>query len=67
MSRWIRFLSELVEKEIQNGIQPDRMVIAGFSQGGAIALTMLRSTHKFAAILGPQCHSIDQQKCDWQA
>ena len=34
------------------GIEPERIVISGFSQGGAMALAMLRSPHKFAAIIG---------------
>ncbi|CAG9862089.1 unnamed protein product [Phyllotreta striolata] len=28
----------LIEKEISSGIQPDRIVVGGFSQGGALAL-----------------------------
>lgn len=33
------YLLSLVEKEVEGGIPHDRIVLAGFSQGGAIALT----------------------------
>jgi len=37
-------VTELVEREIDRGLSSDRVVLAGFSQGGAIALhTALRS------------------------
>ena len=52
MSVFCRFLTSLVEEEIGIGIRPERIVISGFSQGGAMALAMLRSPHKFAAIIG---------------
>lgn len=32
------FLADLIDKEIQQGMSPSRIVLAGFSQGGAIAL-----------------------------
>ncbi|XP_065061795.1 acyl-protein thioesterase 1-like [Rhopilema esculentum] len=32
------FLRSLVQEEIKNGISPDRIIIGGFSQGGAVAL-----------------------------
>jgi len=32
-------LEQLIEKEIERGISSERIVIAGFSQGGAVALT----------------------------
>ncbi len=34
------------------GIPPERVVVGGFSQGGAVALTMLRSPLRLAGIMG---------------
>jgi len=45
-------LQALIENEIQRGIASDRIVLAGFSQGGAIALhTGLRYPKRLAGIL----------------
>lgn len=45
-------LSALVDAEIQNGVGTERIVLAGFSQGGAIALhTGLRYPRPLAGIL----------------
>ena len=42
----------LVEKEKQKGINPERIILAGFSQGGVIALhTGLRCAQKLGGIL----------------
>jgi phospholipase/carboxylesterase len=39
----------LVEREVERGIEPPRIVLAGFSQGGAIALqTLLRYPQRLA-------------------
>jgi phospholipase/carboxylesterase len=46
------FIDALIEREISRGIASDNIVLAGFSQGGAIALqTSLRSTHELAGVL----------------
>lgn len=46
---WIR---ELVVKEVQRGIAPERIVLAGFSQGGAMALfTGLRYPERLAGLM----------------
>ena len=38
-------IAELIDREIERGMSSDRIVLAGFSQGGAIALhTALRET-----------------------
>ncbi|MHB8454486.1 MAG: alpha/beta hydrolase [Acidiferrobacterales bacterium] len=43
---------QLIEREIERGIPADRMVLAGFSQGGAIALfTGLRFPQRLAGVL----------------
>lgn len=45
-------LEELIERERQRGIPCERIVVAGFSQGGAIALhTALRFPHRLCGIL----------------
>jgi phospholipase/carboxylesterase len=47
----------LVEKEIAAGIPPERIVLAGFSQGGAVALhTGLRFEKRLAGILALSCY-----------
>lgn len=47
-----RHLDALIEREIHNGIAPRRIVLAGFSQGGAIALHAgLRYPRRLAGIL----------------
>ena len=43
----------LIAREAERGVPAARIVLAGFSQGGALALsTALRSEQRFAAILG---------------
>ncbi len=45
-------LEALIEREVKRGIRPERIVLAGFSQGGAIALyTGLRHTERLAGIM----------------
>ena len=45
-------VEKLISREKQNGIKPENIVLAGFSQGGAIALhTALRYPDKLAGIL----------------
>ena len=45
-------ISQLIEREIERGIHPENIVIAGFSQGGAIALqTALRYPRALAGIM----------------
>lgn len=46
-------LETLIAREEQRGIDPGRIVIAGFSQGGAIAInTVLRAGRPFAGLMG---------------
>ncbi len=46
------YIDVLIQTEIDRGISSDRIVLAGFSQGGAIALhTALRYPHKLAGVL----------------
>ena len=45
-------VAELVDREIERGMPPDRIVLAGFSQGGAVALhTALRDPRPLAGVL----------------
>lgn len=45
-------LDALIEREIDRGVNSERIVIAGFSQGGAIALhNALRTSHKLAGLM----------------
>jgi phospholipase/carboxylesterase len=45
-------VTELIDREIERGLSSDRIVLAGFSQGGAIALhTALRSPTPLAGVL----------------
>jgi phospholipase/carboxylesterase len=45
-------LEGLIAREEQRGIAPDRIVLAGFSQGGAIAInTVLRAGRKLAGLM----------------
>ena len=44
---------ELVARERDRGLQPDRILLAGFSQGGAVALhTGLRYPERLAGVIG---------------
>ncbi|MBW3566370.1 MAG: carboxylesterase [Proteobacteria bacterium] len=46
-------VDELIAREAERGVPAERLVLAGFSQGGALALSSaLRSERKLAGILG---------------
>ena len=45
-------LEALIAREIERGIAADKIVIAGFSQGGAIVIhTMLNTSHELAGVM----------------
>jgi phospholipase/carboxylesterase len=49
----------LIAREKERGVAPDRIVIAGFSQGGAMALfTGTRYPEKLAGIIGLSCYML---------
>ena len=50
-------LERLIAREVERGIPPDRIVVAGFSQGGAIAIhTALQTGYSWrTAVLIPCC------------
>ena len=48
-----KLVRQLIEQEMNKGISSERILLAGFSQGGVIALhTGLRYPHKLAGIIG---------------
>ena len=48
----VAHIERLIEREVQRGVPSERIAIAGFSQGGAIALaTGLRHAHRLAGIM----------------
>lgn len=52
-----KLILALIERERNRGIPPERIVLAGFSQGGAMALhTGLRYPEKLAGILALSCY-----------
>ena len=54
-----RFVDSLIQKEVSDGTPVERVVVGGFSQGGAVALHQLRQPHKLAGIFGaPSQHSV---------
>ena len=47
----------LIDRELQRGIKSTRLVLAGFSQGGAISLhTALRCTKPLAGVMALSCY-----------
>ena len=60
-------IEQLIEKEIKKGIATENILLAGFSQGGVIALhTALSYSHKLAGVMGLSCYlpTIDQLKTE---
>ena len=52
-----RSIDALIVRESQRGIKPEKIVLAGFSQGGALALqTGLRYPEKLAGIMALSCY-----------
>lgn len=47
-----RYVDGLIAAEAAEGVASDRVAVAGFSQGGAIALMALRSDKKLAGVAG---------------
>lgn len=46
------YVDSLIEQQINQGIKPEKIILAGFSQGGVIALqSSLRSRHKLAGVM----------------
>lgn len=52
-----KILHDYIGAEIERGIPPERIVVAGFSQGGAIALHGgLRYSQRLAGVMGLSCY-----------
>ena len=51
-----QLITSLIEEEINNGIDPSRIVLGGFSQGGALSLYIgLAGKFKLAGIVSLSC------------
>jgi phospholipase/carboxylesterase len=60
-----QILVDLIEHEYERGVPYDRIVLAGFSQGGAIALfTALRFPHRLAGLMALSTYLPLQSKFD---
>jgi len=66
-------VNDLIDGEIDNGIAPERIVLAGFSQGGAIVLQAgLRYPKQLGGIIAmstflPMADSLENEKSDANA
>jgi phospholipase/carboxylesterase len=50
-------IEALLAREVERGVKPERIVLAGFSQGGALALyTGLRHAERLAGLIGLSCY-----------
>jgi phospholipase/carboxylesterase len=57
ISTSVRGIGALIQRENERGIATNRIVIAGFSQGGAMALQIAtRYPEKFAAVIALSCY-----------
>eukprot|EP00088_Acartia_fossae_P009590 TRINITY_DN14678_c0_g1_i10.p1 TRINITY_DN14678_c0_g1~~TRINITY_DN14678_c0_g1_i10.p1 ORF type:complete len:235 (-),score=34.19 TRINITY_DN14678_c0_g1_i10:174-836(-) len=53
----VNYLVNVVNGELRHNIHPDRVIIGGFSQGGAVSLrTALTSGIKFGGCIGLSCY-----------
>jgi phospholipase/carboxylesterase len=58
-------IDTLIRRESARGIASERIVLAGFSQGGALALfTATRYPQKLAGIMGLSCYQLLAQRFD---
>lgn len=47
-----KFVKQLIDQEVDAGTPVSRIVVAGFSQGGAVALMSLRQIEGLAGVVG---------------
>lgn len=60
-----QLIQSLIDEQIASGITSDKIVLAGFSQGGAMALhTGLRCPDKLAGVLALSCYVLDREPDD---
>jgi predicted esterase len=58
-----KYFHDLISEEIQNGIPANRIILGGFSQGGAMSLHAgLTCPQKLAGIFGLSCYLLLQDK-----
>jgi predicted esterase len=58
-----KYFHDLISEEIQNGIPADRILLGGFSQGGALAIHAgLTSSHKLSGIFGLSAYLLLRDK-----
>lgn len=56
-------IQQLIDAQMTAGIAADKIIVAGFSQGGAIALHAgLRCQHRLAGIIGLSCYILEREK-----
>lgn len=56
MLETVKSVDELIQAEVDSGIPEDRIVLGGFSQGGAISLlSALTTKRKLAGVVGLSC------------
>lgn len=61
-------VEKLMDAEIANGIAPERIVLAGFSQGGVIALHLLpRITKKIAGVIALSTYMCEPSRLPTEA
>lgn len=52
-----QLVNALIKEQLDNGFTADQIILAGFSQGGALALHMaLSGQHKLAAVIALSCY-----------
>ena len=52
MERSVAYLHNMIEREIRNGVSQDRIMLAGFAQGGVVALVAaLKCRHRIGGVL----------------
>jgi predicted esterase len=56
-----RYIKQLVEKEVAAGTPQERVVVGGFSQGGAIAIMMLRELKQLAGVIGADSEAMQER------
>ena len=68
IKRSSRAVRGLISHQIESGISPEKIVLAGFSQGGAIALyTGLREKRPLAGILALSAYLLRPERLDEEA
>jgi phospholipase/carboxylesterase len=61
----VNFMASLVRREAERGIEPGRVVLAGFSQGGAIAVQLaIRYPEKLAGLVALSTYLLLEHRLD---